>query len=135
MSSVALLCPPRLLSLCPSHPISFSSLPRPLPLPFAIDAFEDEKAATGGTGNKVHIRIQQRNRRKCILTVSGLDDDLDLKKISKYLKKKLNCNGAVVNDKVYGDVLQMQGDHRTDVRDFLVAMKIVQSDQIIMHGF
>ena len=47
------------------------------------DAFEDEKEAVGGSGGKVHIRIQQRNRRKCMLSVTGLDDDLDLKKIVK----------------------------------------------------
>ena len=51
------------------------------------DAFEEANAAdNAGTGNKVHLRIQARNRRKCVLTVQGLDDDLDLKKIS-ILKK------------------------------------------------
>ena len=69
------------------------------------------------------------------MTVSGLDDDLDLKKISKFLKKKLNCNGAVVNDKEFGDVIQLQGDHRDDVKDFLITMKVCQDTQIIMHGF
>ena len=43
---------------------------------------------TFGIIKRVHIRIQQRNRRKCILTVSGLEKELDLKKILKYLKKK-----------------------------------------------
>ena len=47
------------------------------------DAFDEVNKAEGmGTGNKVHIRMQMRNRRKCILTIQGLDDDLDLKKIS-----------------------------------------------------
>ena len=37
--------------------------------------------------SNVHIRVQQRNGRKCVTTVQGLADDLDLKKIVKYVKK------------------------------------------------
>jgi len=33
--------------------------------------------------NQVHIRVQQRNGRKCITTVAGLGEDLDMKKILK----------------------------------------------------
>ena len=70
-----------------------------------------------------------------MLSVTGLDDDLDLKKIVKFLKKKLNCNGAVVVDKEFGEVIQLQGDHRADVKDFLITMKVCQAEQIIVHGF
>jgi len=51
--------------------------------------------------------------------VQGLDDDLDLKKICKYLRKKLSCNGAIVADKEHGDIIQLQGDHRAAVKTFL----------------
>ena len=37
----------------------------------------------------VHIRVQQRNGRKCITTVQGLNQELDLKKILKTLKKQV----------------------------------------------
>lgn len=43
------------------------------------DAFDDDRARL----KKVHIRVQQRNGRKNITTVQGLDDDLDLKRIMK----------------------------------------------------
>ena len=100
------------------------------------DAFEEANAAdNAGTGNKVHLRIQARNRRKCVLTVQGLDDDLDLKKICKYLRKNLQCNGAIVKDKTFGEVIQLQGDHRQAVRDFLVDMQICQAGQVIVHGY
>lgn len=39
------------------------------------------------------VRIQQRNGRKCLTTVQGLDNDLDLKRICKAMKKAFNCNG------------------------------------------
>ena len=70
-----------------------------------------------------------------MLTVQGLDDDLDLKKICKALRKNLQCNGALVKDKEYGEVIQLQGDHRQKVRDFLVDQEICQKDQVVIHGF
>lgn len=36
---------------------------------------------------KIHVRIQQRNGRKCITTTQGLDEDLDLRRIMKHMKK------------------------------------------------
>ena len=99
------------------------------------DAFQEADIASGsGSGNKVHLRIQQRNRRKCVLTVQGLDDDLDLKKICKALRKNLQCNGAIVKDKEFGDVIQLQGDHRVKVSAFLVDQEIIQKDQLVIHG-
>jgi len=99
------------------------------------DAFaEADQAAGAGTGNKVHIRVQQRNRRKCVLTIQGLDDDLDLKKICKALRKNLQCNGAIVKDKEFGDVIQLQGDHRSKVAQFLCDQEIIRKDQLIIHG-
>lgn len=100
-----------------------------------VDAFDEVNAAEGlGSGNKVHIRVQQRNRRKCILTVQGLDDDLDLKKICKALRKNLQCNGNVTKDKEYGDILQLQGDHREAVKQFLIGQEIVMPNQLMVHG-
>jgi|TARA_B110000211_G_C14020529_1_gene527448 translation initiation factor 1 len=87
-----------------------------------------------GNSQMVHIRIQSRTTRKSILTISGLDDDLDLKKICRFLKKNLRCNGAVVNNKQYGDVIQLQGDHREIVKQFLVDNDICLDNQIIIHG-
>ena len=54
---------------------------------------EDEELG-GDSGALIHIRVQQRNGRKCITTVQGLDAALDLKKILKALKKAECCNGS-----------------------------------------
>lgn len=72
-----------------------------------IDAFAEAYSGSGAQVDKVHIRLQQRNRRKCILTITGLANDLDLKRICKALKKNFRCNGAVVKDDEYGDVIQV----------------------------
>jgi len=84
---------------------------------------------------KVHIRIQQRNGKKSIYSISGLPQDLDFKKIIKILKKSLKCNGCVNDDdEVIGKVLQLQGDHRVALRDFLIDQKICTREDIVIHG-
>lgn len=82
-----------------------------------------------------HIRIQQRNGRKSITTVQGLAEDLNLKLILKTWKKSFTCNGAIVNDEEHGKVIQLQGDQRENVRDFLVSEEIIGKDDIVVHGF
>ena len=83
----------------------------------------------------VHIRIQQRNGRKSITTIQGLEKDLDLKKILKSLKRNFRCNGAVNNNKQYGEVIQLQGDQRDSCKDFLVDHQIIQENRVQIHGF
>jgi len=87
-----------------------------------------------GSGDLIHIRVQQRNGRKCITTVQGLSAELDLKKIMKALKKDQCCNGTVVEDDDMGSVLQLQGDQRDAVEKFLVANEIATKDKIKKHG-
>merc|ERR1711934_1138565 len=84
--------------------------------------------------NLVHIRVQQRNGRKCITTVQGLDSQLDLKKILKAIKKAECCNGTVVEDEEMGQILQFQGDQRDAVGKFLSENEIVQTSAIKKHG-
>ena len=100
------------------------------------DAFADAYGGESGARyDKVHIRIQKRNMRKSVVSVSGLADDLDLKRICRALKKLFRCNGAVVTDKEHGDVIQLQGDHRQGIADFLAKEEIIEKDLIVMHGF
>lgn len=84
----------------------------------------------------VHIRIQQRNARKTITSVQGLAEDLDLKKILKAFKRAFKCNGAIIEDKTgLGMIIQMQGDQRAGVREFLIDQEIIAKDSIVVHGF
>ena len=99
------------------------------------DTLDPFSSDTKGSGSKVHIRIQQRNRRKSILTVQGLEDDLDLKRICKAMRKTFMCNGTVLTDEEHGDIIQLQGDHRAAVKAFLIDQEIVEGEQIIVHGF
>jgi translation initiation factor 1 len=87
------------------------------------------------TRHKVHIRIQSRTSKKSITTITDLDTQLNFKKILKYLKKNLNCNGAVIYDKKYGHVIKLQGDHRELSKQFLIDTNICIDKQIIVHGY
>ena len=43
---------------------------------------------------------------------------------SLYFIKEFACNGTVVDHAEYGEVLQLQGDQRTNVADFLVRVSL-----------
>jgi len=98
-----------------------------------------EKAVKVDKGDFVHIRVQQRNGRKCITTVQGLHKDLDLKKILKVMKKEKCCNGNVVEDDEMGQVLQLQGDQRDAMVSFLLdngaLSRISAADRPVWHAF
>ena len=67
--------------------------------------------------------ITERNGRKTLTTVQGLPKKFDQKKILKVIKKKFACNGTIVNDSEMGEVIQLQGDQRKDVQEFLIDKK------------
>ena len=91
--------------------------------------------------DKIHIRKQQRNRRKCIITISGLSPYFDnskskLKKIAKQLQKNITHSSiSIKDDKEYGFVFVIQGDWRKEIKKWLLENKIVDNkEQIIIHG-
>ncbi|KAJ5114674.1 hypothetical protein NUU61_000433 [Penicillium alfredii] len=91
-----------------------------------FDPFAEADEDTGETKqsqNYIHIRIQQRNGRKTLTTVQGLPKKFDQKKILKVIKKKFACNGTIVADTEMGEVIQLQGDQRKDVQEFLTDKK------------
>eukprot|EP01086_Lenisia_limosa_P006366 TRINITY_DN2513_c0_g1_i2.p1 TRINITY_DN2513_c0_g1~~TRINITY_DN2513_c0_g1_i2.p1 ORF type:complete len:111 (-),score=30.85 TRINITY_DN2513_c0_g1_i2:58-390(-) len=101
----------------------------------AHDPFADVEESGGISSSKnIHIRMQQRNGRKCLTTVTGLDAELDFKKILKAIKKEFCCNGTIVEDKEAGTVIQTQGDQRRNIAQFLCDKGIVQKDNVKVHG-
>ncbi|KAJ5025345.1 translation initiation factor [Bipolaris maydis] len=105
--------------------------------PFA-EADEDTGQVKQTQQDYIHIRIQQRNGRKTLTTVQGLPKKFDQKKILKVIKKKFACNGTIVSDAEMGEVVQLQGDQRKDVQDFLTDKKEglgLDAKTIKVHGF
>ena len=101
------------------------------------DPFHDANKgdASGSQSSVIHIRIQQRNGRKTLTTVQGISDDFDKKKIVKIIKKQFACNGTVVVHPEWGEVLQVQGDQRTNIANFLLEVGLAKKNQLKIHGF
>ena len=85
--------------------------------------------------NFIHVRLQQRNGKKTLTTIQGLCEDYDLKKITKSFKKVFACNGCVINHPEFGEVVQLQGDQRENVKKFLISTEMSTEDSIKVHGF
>ncbi|KAK6822592.1 translation initiation factor SUI1 [Apiospora marii] len=106
--------------------------------PFAdAEADVDAVQLGGKKEDYVHIRIQQRNGRKTLTTVQGLPPKFDRKKILSVIRKKFACNGTVVADENMGEVIQLQGDQRKSMQEFLVGKQGLELDPKIIkiHGF
>ena len=84
--------------------------------------------------NIVTISVQKRNGRQCITSITGMAQDLDLKKIISYLKKKYNCNGSIIKDEQFGEVITLTGDQKENVYNFLIGEEINKKDEIIIKG-
>jgi len=100
-----------------------------------IDPFKDTGDDDHQPQNYIHIRIQQRNGRKTLTTLQGLPQQYDQKRILKALKKDFACNGNVVKDEELGDVIQLQGDQRVKIQDFLSGSLNISKKNIKVHGF
>jgi translation initiation factor 1 len=88
---------------------------------------------------KLHVRIQKRNGKKCITTIQGFEEDLDVKRICKAMRKQFSCNGNVAKGKEEEDeIIQLQGDQRENVRDWMLVNEVIaknEADRIVLHGF
>jgi translation initiation factor 1 len=97
----------------------------------SIDLFTSEDLFTQ---SKVTIAMQKRNGKKCITTITGMAEDLDLKLILSHIKKTHNCNGAVTKDEKFGEIITLSGDQRENFYNFLIMEEICKADDIIVNG-
>ena len=58
--------------------------------------------------------------------------------LDQVIKKQFACNGTIVVDTEMGEVIQLQGDQRRDVKDFLCDKDdglALDAKTIKVHGF
>jgi len=103
--------------------------------PGVDDPFAELDVEAMAAPELIHIRIQQRNGRKMITTVQGIPEKYELKQILKAFKKTFACNGCIVNHYEYGEVIQLQGDQRETVCEFLLQAKVADKEQLKVHGY
>jgi len=77
----------------------------------------------------VHLRLQKRNNRKCITIVEGITRPLVTTLLSD-IRKSCNVNGTIKEE----DVVQLQGDQREAVKEYLLKKGITINDNIHVHG-
>ena len=86
---------------------------------------------------KIHLRFTKQGPR-AITVIQGLDDDLDQHRIAKAMKKKFSCATTVHKDKDGAEIIQLQGDQRFAIRDWLIKREIVTrkeaEERLILHG-
>ena len=95
--------------------------------------------ADTSSADYIHIRSQQRNGRKRWTTVQGIPDRMlgkrvNFDKVLKALKKSFKTNGTLVTDDELGTILQLQGDFRGEVGDFLLDQGFCDKDHLKIHG-
>ena len=99
---------------------------------------EDLLASLKTIERKIHLRTQQRNGRKCITTIEGLDKDLDIKRIARAMRRAFNCNGSIEEDEQYGQIIKLQGDQRENIVQWLLDQEILTKqeadERIVRHG-
>ena len=51
------------------------------------------------------------------------------------LSQEFACNGTVVDHPEYGEVIQLSGDQRKNIYDFLLKIQLARKEQLKLHGF
>ena len=84
---------------------------------------------------EVHIWLRQRTTRKYITDVQGLASDLNLNKIMKCWRHEFHCSVTKTFNKNKEKIIRLQGDQRDMVYNFLINEKIIEKENIKIHGF
>jgi density-regulated protein len=83
-------------------------------------ALNEQRESERKAAAKVLIKRVERNKRKYVTVVSGLEEHgLDLKKIAKELGKKFATGSSVTKTASAGEEITVQGDVSDDVYDWL----------------
>lgn len=102
--------------------------------------------------NVVHIYVKQRNGKKSITTIQGVDKlACNMESVLKDLKNSNSCGGSIVknenNEKSEksdkqekqdkqdnGLIIVLQGDHRKEIQEYLIKKKLIALENIKVHG-
>lgn len=104
-----------------------------------MELFDETKTDVfaGVITTKIHIRTQNMGR-KWVTTIDGLDEDLDLERIAKAMKKSLHCATTVIRDKDDIEVIQLQGNHSDVLKQWLIDQMILTdkeaTERVLVHG-
>lgn len=82
---------------------------------------------------EVVMTVTQRNKRKSITTVAGLDlFDVPLPEVSKLFSKRFACGSTVTKNASQKDVVEVQGDVPAEIAEILVQKYGVPQEAIFV---
>jgi len=97
------------------------------------DSSEDENQIEQEI-SKIDIYIKQRNGRKSITIIEGLNQDkIHLKKIAKDLAKKMSVSGAVKKDDLGKFIIKFSGNNPKTIIEYLININY-EKNNIHVHG-
>jgi len=78
-------------------------------------------------GQKIVIRTVKRMFGKLTTLIEGISDkEIKLKDVVKMLKNKMACGGTIK-----GNVIELQGDHRSKVKEELIKLGFSQDSIVV----
>jgi translation initiation factor SUI1 len=109
---------------------------------FFLTASETDVTAVSAlpvlNAGKIHIHTHQMGR-KWLTTITGLDDDLDLKRIARAMKGEFHCSASVDTDEKTGaEFIKLSGNQKEVIRAWLIAAEILTekeaAERLVFHG-
>ncbi|KAJ3279906.1 Translation machinery-associated protein 22 [Borealophlyctis nickersoniae] len=81
-----------------------------------------EKEKRKKMSSTVVVKRVERTKRKCVVTITGLENfDVDLKKAAKLCATKFACGASVTKNPQGQDEIVVQGDVQDDIYDLILA--------------
>lgn len=103
-----------------------------------LDEIENIKITKNETIDEkiVDIYIKQRNGKKCITTIQGLGNEINLlKSYSKDLRKTIACSCSIDSDETSGNYfLKMSGKDTEKICKYLIDNLKIKKENIKIHG-
>ena len=88
---------------------------------------------------EIHIRVKKRNRRKCTTTIENLElinnDKKFLEVLVKDFRIKFKCAGTVKKNEDNSRHILLFGDHRKNIKEYLIKNNMIGENKIKIHGF
>lgn len=100
----------------------------------SLDDLSTRKAGSELDAGEVHIRVQQRNGKKAITTVQGLNPALNFDRVTRAWREKWGCAANVVKDSEFGSVVQLQGNWADNIKQFLIEERLAQPSSLKIHS-
>lgn len=81
--------------------------------------------------SKVSLRLTMGKGRKQVTSIIGIDKDI-IKDLCKTLRKEFHCGGSISEDENYGSVIDLKGDQRVAVVEYLGKHGICLAEDIVI---